>query len=256
MRAVGLVAGLSGMFALSSSVAGAGPLDPVPTPFVARGLLMGKGQAYAAFAVSGSTVPISDSTLDTSVSVGVGLTDRISLDGSLGTLTLAPRVLFRSPNVGLWVGIVDTPRFELDATARVTFGIGQSQAISGVEPGAVGIFRFGKALRVDTAVYVPVSPGDTTTVGTRFPVSVGVQLGRYFHVALSSGVTIEDLRKASSSFVLPLGLSIGVSAAFPGGGGMGLTPSVSWPRLIDTGRTDRCAPIATVIGATLSVATP
>lgn len=256
MRAVGLVTALSGMVVLSSWIASAAPLDATPTPYVDRGLLMGRGQAYAVFGVTARSAPISNSTLETSLGLGVGVTNRVSVDGSLGTLSLAPKTQYKSPNVGVWVGVVDTPPFELDATARLNFGVGEGKVVSSVEPGAAAIFRFGHAVRLDTGAYVPISPGSTTTVGARIPAAVGVNLGPYFHIALSSGVTIEDMRKAPSSLVVPLGVSIGVSAAFPGGGGMGLTPSVSWPRLVDTGRADRNAPIVTVVGATLSVATP
>lgn len=253
MRAICLVSVLAvSAPGVARAAVGSEP-SPKVTPYVDRGLMLGKAQAYAVFGVSGSTAPIDESTVDTSLRLGVGITDRFSVDGSLGTLSLAPSARLRSPNVGAWYGLVDRPSFELDATARVTFGVGEGRIVSLVEPGAAAIFRAGHAVRIDTGAFLPIAPG--TGVGVRVPLRFSVQLGRYVHASVSSGVAVDDVGHAASSTSVPLAISLGVSGVFAGGGGIGVSPSVSWPLLVDTSRV-RGEPIATVVGATLSIATP
>jgi hypothetical protein len=126
-------------------------------PYVNRGMLYGPAQAGLSFTFRGNTAPVDGISGDASLNAAVGLTSRLTLDGSLGTLSLEKTVRYRDPKLGLWFGLVDTTPVELDLTAGVTFGVPRDESVLHVfEPGAVAIFRLGSDARIDAAVYLPV----------------------------------------------------------------------------------------------------
>lgn len=257
MRAIHLITIIGALLPLREARASYEAPPPPVTPYVERGMLYGKAQGGAAFIGSADTAP--EGSLDASVVVAAGVTDRVTLEGALGTVTLAPSAKYKSPGVGVWVGVIDHRRFELDAVTRVTFGVGEGRIVSRVEPGAAAIVRLGPPARLDIGAYLPIEPGGEahrTTVGARAPLSLGFQLGPYFHTSISSGITLEDLAHAKRSLVVPLSFALGVSAPLRGGGAVGLTPSVSWPRLVDTSGAHHDTRGAPVLGATLSISTP
>jgi hypothetical protein len=230
------------------------PHVPLLTPYADRGMLYGPGQAGLSLGVLGSNRPMQGSRASMSLGIGVGLTDRITLDGSLGTLSFAPGLRYSHPQVGIWFGLVDRPALEIDATAHVVFGLGNEKVLHAVEPGALAILRLGDRVRIDTGAYVPVSMEDGGPTGLRVPINLAIQLGRYLHVAVSSGVTLT--RVADGRPTIPLGVTIGGSIPLPGGGYVVLAPSLSWPSLVHPRYEGGPGVGPMVAGATISVVTP
>src|SRR5262249_59368052 len=71
-------------------------LPPV-TPYVDRGWLYGPWQGGIFWNVTARSAPIGGSVAETSLGVGLGLTDRLSVDASLGTIAVAPAVRYSGP---------------------------------------------------------------------------------------------------------------------------------------------------------------
>jgi hypothetical protein len=217
-------------------------------------MMYGPGQAGLTLGVSGTIGPIPGSRADLSLGVGVGITDRVTFDASLGTLSLAPSVRYAHPEVGVWFGLVDRPALEVDATTHLTFGFGDERTPHEVEPGAVVILRMGDRARIDAGAYVPVSMEREAAAGLRAPLALAVQIHPYLHVALSSGVTIPRL--ADGRVTVPLGLTLGCTLPLPGGGYIVVAPSLSWPRLVRPAGDGISGPGPMVIGASVSIITP
>jgi hypothetical protein len=220
---------------------------PLITPYVNRGILYGPLQGGLSFGLGANTAPVAGSYADGSLDVALGITSYITLDGSLGTISLSGG---RSggPRAGLWLGLVDTPPLEVDAAAHVTFGVGDESAFHQFEPGGVAVFRFADEVRVDVGAYFPVSPDEKGGPGLRLPVSVAVQLNPYLHATLSSGVTLPRLGEAE--VIVPFGIAVGATLPLGAGGYAVVSPSVSWPSFA------QAMPGPTVLGASLSIVTP
>ena len=224
---------------------------PPATPYVARGWLYGPGQGGIFWNVTARSVPIGGSVAETSLGVGLGITDRLSLDGSLGTIVLAPHVRSSGPQVGAWLGIVDTPPLEIDATAHVTFGAAGESTLAKYEPGAVAVIRPGP-VRLDVSAYVPVTVDGG--VGLRAPVMLAVQLGPYLHTAVTSGVTLSRIGDGSAA--LPFTLALGCSVPLGARGYAAVVPSVAWPTLVGRQGSDPGGPGVIEVGATVAIITP
>jgi hypothetical protein len=234
------------------------PVQPI-TPYVDRGLLYGPAQGGITVGLSANTAPIDGSYADTSLDVALGLTPHLTLDGSLGTLSISPGGRYRGPRAGVWIGLVDTPPLELDAAAHIAFGVGDESVFHELEPGGVAVFRIADAVRIDVGAYLPMSPdwksrrgtsglGTPFVTGLRAPISVAVQITPYLHAAVSSGVTLPNL--AEGRVIVPFGVSLGATLPLGGGGYAVVSPSVSWPTF------SQGAPGPTVVGALLSIVTP
>ena len=218
------------------------------TPYVERGNLYDPAQAGISLGLGANTAPIAGSRADTNLDLAIGATHYLTFDGSLGTISLSPDPHYHGPQVGLWLGVVDTKPLELDATAHVTFGVGGEGTFHQIEPGAVAVFRLAGEVRVDAGAYLPVALDGTGGPGLRVPASVAVQLSPYIHAAVSSGVTLPSLREGP--VIVPLGVSLGATLPIGGGGYAVLSPSVSWPSF------GQELPGPTVLGASLSIVTP
>lgn len=254
-RAVGVVVCLAAGLVSAEAPAQVREGDEV-TPYVERRLLLASGQAFTSFDLRGSTAPIDGSSMDLSIGAGVGLTRGLSIDGSLGTVSVAPGTRYRSPKVGLWYGLVDTEPLEIDATTHVTFGVAGQPAVVAVEPGAAAVVRLGGALRVDAAAYLPLATAENVRVGLRLPVGFAVQLGPYLHASVSSGIEVNDVLDPLAPKQVPLGFSVGATAPLGNGGFASVSPSLSWPSVTEIGGPPHAGARPMVIGANLKIVTP
>jgi hypothetical protein len=230
--------------------------EPPVTPYVNRGILYGPAQGGITLGLGADTAPLDGSIADASLDVALGLTRYLTVDASLGTLSLSPRsprsleARYHSPEAGLWLGLVDTPPLEIDAAAHVTFGVGDESILHQIEPGGVAVLRIADEVRIDAGVYLPASPDGKAPfgIGLRVPVSVAAQVNPYLHAAVSSGVTVPSLREGR--LIVPFGVSLGVTLPLGAGGYAVISPSLSWPSF------SQGAPGPTVLGASLSIVTP
>lgn len=227
---------------------------PPITPYVDRGMLYGPLQAGISFALEANTAPIEGSYADTSIDVALGLTRYLTVDGSLGTISLSPDGRYRGPRAGLWLGLLDTPPLELDVTAHLAFGVGDESALHQIDPGAVAVFRIADEVRVDAGAYLPVSLDGASGPGLRAPAALAVQLNPYIHASVSSGLTIPSLREGQ--VIVPLGLSLGATLPLGAGGYAVLSPSLTWPSFAAPREPGASGPGPTVVGASLSIVTP
>lgn len=225
------------------TTAGARADTPQLTPYVDRGRMLGAGQGFLTMSASAG------STLDASMGGGIGITDRVSLEGSFGTLALSPRARYHSPQAGLWLGIVDTPPFELDATTHVTFGLVGEEFIKTFEPGAQAVFRMGHALRFDLGAYLPMTPNGR--VGLRIPAALAAQLNNWIHASVSTGISFEDMHDAHRTASIPLGITLGCSVPLARGGYLVVAPSLAW-----SGIPARSGPLPTTLGASVTFVSP
>jgi hypothetical protein len=218
---------------------------------VNRGWLYGPGQGGIFWNITARSVPIGGNVVETSLGVGLGITDRLSIDGSLGTIGVAPGVRYSGPQLGAWVGIVDTPPLEIDVTTHVTLGLAGEHALAKYEPGAVAVLRPGP-LRIDVSGYLPVTMDGG--VGLRAPVMLAVQLGAYLHAAATSGVTLSKIGDGSAA--LPLTLALGCSVPLRARGYVAVVPSLAWPTLAGRQGSDPGGPGVIEVGATVAIITP
>jgi hypothetical protein len=225
------------------------------SPYVERGLLLGPGQAFTTFGLSGSTLPIAGSSVDASISAGFGLTKHLSIDGSFGTLSLSPAARYHSPSVGILWGLVDTESLEVDATTHVTFGVAGESTVTSVEPGVAGVLRLGNTLRLDAATYLPVAT-EALHVGVRIPLDVSFGLGENVHAVVSTGAELTDMFDLRVPVTIPLGFSLGMTAPMGSGGYAVISPSVSFPSIAEIGGVPIVGPRPVVFGAAVSFVTP
>ncbi|MFT3773702.1 MAG: hypothetical protein QM820_50655 [Minicystis sp.] len=194
--------------------------------------------AYGTLGFSGSRRSGENPTVESSLGGGVGLTERLWIDGSAGSFKMAPKPSYHSPQVGLNVLILDTPAFELDATTHVTFLAEDGRTVEQVEPGFFSVLRIARKVRVDNGLYVDVNPGPTTTVGLRAPVNIGFQITNRVNAVINTGVSINDLADTAGSTVVPMGLTLGWSTRIGNkkdAPSFGLVPSFSFPELLKPG---------------------
>jgi hypothetical protein len=218
------------------------------TPYVDRGLMLGGGQLYMVLSLGANVLGPASSLVDATVTVGLGITPRINLDSTLGTISFGG-IGVHSPQVGVWAGLVDTTPFELDATTHATFVTGDPRQPAILEPGLQSILRIAHVARVDLGVYVPITVCGPAPTGLRVPLAGGFQLGSpRWNLTLSSGVSMTDARDLSTLSV-PLGISVAYSQKLDGGGAFAISPSLTWPAMIG-------APAAKVIGLTVALVSP
>ncbi|APR80046.1 Hypothetical protein A7982_05393 [Minicystis rosea] len=231
------------------------PSDEV-SPYVDRGILLDAGQARTTFELGASTTPIHCSTLDASLGMSLGLTDRLTVDGSLGTISLMPDARYRDPQLGMTLGLVKSDPLELDLSTRVSFGFGNAPTVAAVEPGAVAVMRMGHVLRFDAGAYMPIGRGENAKISMRVPVSLAVQLGPFFHASVSSGVNMPDLRDPQGTAKIPLGFAVGATAPLGSGGFAFVSPSITWPSVAEIGAPERGGTRPMIVGATIGITTP
>ena len=186
-----------------------------------------------------------------SLGYGVGVTQRIWLDGSVGTLRAAPSLLFHSGQIGPNVLLVDAPAFELDAMVHVSGPSDDGRIVEQIEPGLYTVARVEHALRVDTALYFDVNPGAAWTYGVRLPTALSFQLVEKLYATVSSGVTLNNLADPRESTAIPLGLSLGWSDyVSPGGPSVAISPSINFPQLMKPWANEAFRPGVVTVGIT------
>ena len=255
-----------GALALSAHEARAEPAAPADeeaqapsvAPYVDRGLLYLPGQAGFTLRLRTSPDTWDGAAADVTLGLAAGITPRLTLDTSLGTLAIGPRVFYNRPNVGLWYGLVDTPPFELDATTHLGIDVGGANVFSQVEPGMVAILRAEDDVRLDVGAYFPVPLDGVRSVGFRMPIRLAAQLDEHVHVAVDSGLDYQSLGAQADRTSIPLGFSVGCTFPLGEGGYAVLTPSVSWPRFlsVQTGDLAPTGPGPMVVAVSLGVVTP
>ncbi|APR83780.1 Hypothetical protein A7982_09129 [Minicystis rosea] len=219
------------------------PPPPAPryTPYVDRGMSLPWPYAYGALGTSSTMREGERTIVDGSLGGGIGLTKRLWVDASSGTLKMTPEVGYHSPQIGLNAQLLDTPAFELDATTHVTFASEDGRTVEQVEPGLFSVLHVAHKLRIDNGLYVGINPGEKTTVGLRAPVGIGFQITPRVHAVINTGVNISDLGDARCTTVIPMGLSLGWSTRIgPGANApsIGILPTFSFPELIKPGADD------------------
>ena len=169
-----------------------------------------------------------------SLGFAVGLTSRIWLDGSFGTLRWAPSLVFHSAQIGPNALLVDTPGFELDAMLHVSGPADDGRIVEQVEPALYAVIHVEHALRVDLNPAFDVNPGPTTTYGFRLPAAFAFQLGDHVYASINTGVTLANFGDPRESTAIPAGLSFGWSDSvgpkrLPA---MAILPTISFPYLV------------------------
>lgn len=164
----------------------------------------------------------------------VGLTSHLWVDGSFGTLRLAPAVIFHSAQVGVNALLLDTPGFELDTMLHVSGPTDDGRPVEQVEPGFYTVARVERAIRVDTYFGFDANPGPTTTYGLRVPTAVAFQLVEHIFLSLSSGVTVGNFADAPQSTAIPAGITLGWGDYLPTAEvqAIALVPSLAFPQLV------------------------
>ena len=216
------------------------PPPPAPryTPYVDRGISVPWPYAYGTLGTSSTMREGQRTVVDGSLGAGVGLTKRIWVDGSPGTLQMTPEVGYHSPQIAVSAQLLDTPAFELGATTRVTFVSEDGRTVEQIEPGLFSVLRVAHKLRIDNALYVGINPGERTTVGVRSPLNIGFQITARVHAVVNTGVKISDLGDVRCTTAIPMGLSLGWSTRVgPGANApsIGILPTFSFPELIKPG---------------------
>jgi hypothetical protein len=224
------------------------PLAPKPAPPAAA--TPAPPRRYRAYVYRGNSIPApyalgtlgfatnvhvgTPAQAELNLGFGVGLTSRIWLDGAVGTLRVAPSLVFHSAQVGPNVLIVDVPAFELDAMVHVSGPADDGRPVEQVEPGLYTVVHAGDALRVDTSLGVDVNPGPTTTSGFRVATAIAFQLTEHVYGAFNTGVTLGSFADARETTAIPAGLTLGWSdyLAPKGPEAIAIVPSILFPQMV------------------------
>jgi hypothetical protein len=203
-------------------------------PYVDRSANLPRPYAYGTLGL-GTNVHIGLPPQDElNIGFGVGLTPRVWLDGALGTLRVAPSLVFHSAQLGPNLLIVDTPAFELDATMHLSAPADDGRPIEQIEPGIFTVAHAGHALRVDTGLFLDINPGPTSTVGFRLPAAFAFQLGEKFYASVNTGVGTGSFADAGQTTAIPAGLTLGWTDYLGPKGAevIGFMPSINFPELL------------------------
>ena len=191
--------------------------------------------------------------VELSLGGGIGLTERLWIDGSVGTIRVAPAFVFHSFQLGPNVLLVDTPDFELDATVHVSAPADDGRLVEQIEPGLYSVAHLDHKLRVDSALYLDVNPGPGLTVGLRLPLGLGFQITEHAHAVINSGVTLSSFADAVGTTAIPAGLTLGWSDRIgQGTGAVAVLPSINFPELIKPGARDPFHPGSVTWGITFA----
>jgi hypothetical protein len=213
------------------------PAAPPPrkyTPYVDRGQSLPAPYAYGTLGFAANVHTGTPTQAELGLGGGVGLTPRVWIDGSVGTLRVAPSFAFHSAQLGPNVLLLDTPPFELSATVHVSAPADDGRPIEQIEPGLFAVAHFEHVLRLDTGLYLDVNPGPTTTVGLRVPAGFAFQITEHAYAIVNTGVTIASFSDPLVTTAIPAGLTLGWGDRLgrQGGPAVGVLPSISFPELV------------------------
>jgi hypothetical protein len=244
--------------AAAEAVEGVPPKPPPPfTLFVDRTYSLPAPLSYGVLSFN-ATRPREEhgTTFDTSIGGGLGLTKRFGVEATIGTLALAPKFRFQSPQLGVFYTALDAPNLEITALGRVTFDVETSRIVDRVEPGVLAITRVPHTVRVDVAAWVPVTPGEHTSIGLKVPVNVGFQLAEHWHAIAQSGVTINDMTDIHAGILVPVGATVGYSDKLANGAGVGIAANLTFPEALYLGGEPPAGPQPITAGLTMFVVPP
>ncbi len=254
---VGVVTASAAVSAAAGAAVEEPPKKPSFTLFVDRTYSLPAPLSYGVLSFN-ATRPREEqgNTFETSVGGGIGLTSRLGVEASLGTLAMTPKVRYQSPQLGLFFTALDAPNLEITALGRVTFDVSEGRIVDRVEPGVLAITRVPHTVRFDVVAWVPVSPGEHTKVGLKVPVNVGFQLAEHWHAIAQSGVTVNDLTDVRAGVLVPVGATVGYSDKLASGAGVGVAASLSFPELLYLGGPSPDGPQPVVAGVAMYVVPP
>jgi hypothetical protein len=215
------------------------PPAPAPyTPYVDRGNAVPAPFAYAQPGFTATWREHKPTLLEGNLAFALGLASSVWIDGSVGTLTMAPRLRFHSVQVGPNVVLVTTAAFELDLATHVTFASAGGRPVEQIEPGVFAIARAAHRVRLDTGVFVDANPGAAAAFGLRVPASVTLQLGAHTFASVNTGVTVASFSDLGGTTAIPMGATFGWGDRFgPATHPVGILvePTFLFPELIKPG---------------------
>jgi hypothetical protein len=250
------VAGTLGTRPTGAEVQAAPASPPRYTPYVDRGNALPAPYAYGQPGIAATLQPGKPALIEGSLGFGVGLTSHVFVDGSVGTLAMAPGVGFHSLQIGPNLLLVDTPPFELVATTHVSLFANDGRPVEQIEPGLLAVVRSAHQLRLDAGLYVDANPGPTPTFGLRVPLSVAFQLSSHVYAAVTTGVTVGSFADNAGTTAIPAGLTLGWGDRFGEGPhrvGVAVVPSIVFPALLTPGAPEPFRPDTAVMGLALVV---
>lgn len=203
-------------------------------PFVDRGNAIPAPYAMGTLTLGSNVHMGAPTQAEVGLGFAVGLTPRVWLDGSLGTLRWAPALVFHSATIGPNVLVVDTPAFELDAMVHLSGPSDDGRPVEQIEPAFYTVAHVDHALRVDTEVAFDVNPGPTTTYGFKVPTALSFQLTEHVYASINTGVTLGSFADARESAAIPAGISLGWSDYLTPTGPqvIAISPAILWPQLL------------------------
>jgi hypothetical protein len=248
--------------ALESPAAGAGePAAPAPparyTPYVDRGNAVPAPFAYVQPGITATLRAGAPTLMEASLGFAVGLTSHVWVDGSVGTLKMAPSLGFHSLQIGPNALLASTSDFELCATTHVSFAADDGRLVEQIEPGLFWVARAAHTLRIDTGIFVDANPGPNTTIGLRLPMTVTFQLTSHVFAAVNTGMTVGSFADTAGTTAIPAGVSFGWGERL---GrelrpiGVAVLPSILFPALIQPGAAETLRPGYAAVGLSVVVA--
>jgi hypothetical protein len=232
----------------------AAPAEPAPKqapppprtyrPYVDRGNAIPAPYALGTLGLGNNVHIGSPTQAEFSLGFAAGLTPRIWVDGSIGTLRWAPSLVFHSAQIGLNALLVDAPSFELDAMVHVSGPADDGRYVEQIEPGLYAVAHVAHALRVDVNPAFDVNPGPRTTYGLRVPTAFSFQLGEHVYASVTTGVTVGSFADAGATTAIPAGLGFGWSdyLGTKGPRAIAIAPSISFPQLVKPWANERFRP--------------
>jgi hypothetical protein len=214
--------------------------DPpsVPVAYASRGLLLPR-LVLSPEATFGGVASSARTGFDTGLGAHFGLLDDLVVGALVAPVNWAPqRVAYGNPRFDATYEILHGV-VELGSAFAATVLVG-SAAGAVLEPGVPGVFHLGKAARLDTGAFVPITVGRAlpSTAGVRFPVAFSYDVVAPVHLGLETAVAVGDLGHARSTVGVPLGMFGGYTIAGKAGALVDLFPFFRWPQLGTPGAKD------------------
>jgi hypothetical protein len=238
MALIGMI-GATPALAAPPPPASSRPEPPKPAarryrPYVERGNYIPAPYAFAALGLGANLRAGAPTQAEGALAFAVGLTKVLWVDGSLGTLRVAPNVVFHSAQIGPNLLVVDKPAFELDAMLHVSGPSDDGRPIEQIEPGLYTVARAGHAVRVDSILAFDLNPGPRSTFGFRVPATIAFQISEHVYGSFTTGVGTGSLANPRETTAIPAGISIGWSdyVASMGTAAVAIVPSITFPELV------------------------
>lgn len=191
--------------------------------------MYGPGQGGLVFTVEGTGYAPNSPTVDGTFSGEIGVTEHLNLEASIVSLSFGPKVRYLGGSFIAWYNFLDTPHLEIDSSAAIDFS--DDPVLRQARPGVHAVIRVAHELRLDTATELLVPLHEGSRVGVSAPLLASLQVTRYHHVTVGSGVLLENPGLDTMRTSIPLSLAVGWSVPAGRLGYFVLRPSVTWPHL-------------------------